>query len=63
MSQNRQAAHDRVDAMHDYQINTKAELEIIALHAKLDEIRDQKLIELMRAQEEQLALLRQLVKL
>ena len=63
MSQNRQAAHDRVDAMHDYQINTKAELEIIALHAKLDEIRDQKLIELMRAQEEQLMLLRQLVKL
>jgi uncharacterized membrane protein len=60
MSQNRQAAHDRQDAMHDYEVNTKAELEIVALHAKLDEIRDQKWVELMQVQEDQLALLRQL---
>jgi uncharacterized membrane protein len=57
MSQNRQAAHDRLDAQHDYEVNTKAELEIVGLHAKLDEIRDQKWVELMRAQEQQLALL------
>jgi uncharacterized membrane protein len=57
MSQNRQAAHDRLDAQHDYEINIKAELEIVALHTKLDEIRDQKWMELMKAQEEQLALL------
>ena len=60
MSQNRQSAHDRLDAQHDYEVNTKAELEIVALHAKLDEIRDQKWVELMQLQEQQLALLTQL---
>ena len=60
MSQNRQATHDRLDAQHDYEINTKAEIEIVALHAKLDEIRDQKWVELMKVQEQQLALLAQL---
>jgi uncharacterized membrane protein len=34
MSQNRQAAKDRMDAQHDYEINTKAELEIMALHSE-----------------------------
>ena len=62
MSQNRQAAHDRLDAQHDYEINIKAELEIVALHAKLDEIRDQKWMELMKAQQEQLTLLTQICK-
>jgi len=61
MSQNRQAAHDRLDAQHDYEVNTKAELEILALHAKIDEIRDQKWVELMKAQEQQLALLAEVV--
>jgi uncharacterized membrane protein len=56
MSQNRRAAHDRLDAQHDYDVNTKAELEIVALHAKIDEIRDQKWVELMKAQEQQFAL-------
>jgi len=28
MSQNRQAARDRLDAQHDYEVNTKAEMEI-----------------------------------
>ncbi len=60
MSQNRQAAHDRLDAQHDYEVNTKAEMEILGLHAKLDELRDQKWLELMKAQEQQLALLTQL---
>ena len=35
-------------------------MEIVALHAKLDEIRDEKWVELMKAQEQQLALLTQL---
>lgn len=39
MSQNRQADRDRQDAQNDYEVNTKAELEIVALHAKLDEHR------------------------
>ena len=62
MSQNRQAAHDRLDAQHDYEVNTKAEMEIVALHAKLDELRDQKWIELMKAQEQQLELLTKLAR-
>ncbi len=62
MSQNRQAAHDRLDAQHDYEVNTKAEMEIVALHAKLDEIRDQKWVELMKVQEQQLALLTKLIR-
>ena len=62
MSQNRQAARDRVDAEHDYEVNTKAEMEILGLHAKLDEIRDEKWVDLMKAQEQQLALLAQLTK-
>jgi uncharacterized membrane protein len=57
MSQNRQAARDRQDARHDYEVNTKAEMEILGLHAKLDDIRDEKWVELMKAQERQLALL------
>jgi uncharacterized membrane protein len=38
MSQNRQAARDRVAAGLDYEINLKAETEIMALHEKLDRI-------------------------
>jgi uncharacterized membrane protein len=43
MSQNRQAKHDRVDAAHDYEVNLKAEIEIMALHEKLDELRHQEI--------------------
>ena len=39
MSQNRQAARDRLAATLDYEINLKAEVEIMALHDKLDRIR------------------------
>ncbi|CAM5622437.1 hypothetical protein MAUB1S_10606 [Mycolicibacterium aubagnense] len=39
MSQNRQAERDRVAAAHDYEVNLKAEIEIMALHEKLDELR------------------------
>lgn len=39
MSQNRQSQHDRIDAAHDYEVNLKAEIEILALHEKLDELR------------------------
>jgi uncharacterized membrane protein len=38
MSQNRQAARDRLAASLDYEINLKAEVEIMALHDKLDRI-------------------------
>jgi uncharacterized membrane protein len=49
MSQNRQAAKDRAHAAHDYEVNLKAELDIMALHEKLDEIRAMELAELVKA--------------
>jgi uncharacterized membrane protein len=61
MSQNRQSDRDRLEAQHDYEVNTKAELEIVSLHAKLDEIRDVKWLELLKTQEQQIALLSELV--
>jgi uncharacterized membrane protein len=61
MSQNRQSAHDRLDARQDYEVNTRAEVEIVALHTKLDEIREQKWTELMDLQAQQLALLAKLL--
>ena len=36
MSQNRQAARDRFEATKDYEVNLKAEIELIALHHKID---------------------------
>jgi uncharacterized membrane protein len=47
MSQNRQSAKDRLDAAHDYEINLKAEIEIMALHEKLDEMRTKDLAVLL----------------
>ena len=61
MSQNRQSAYDRIDAKHDYEVNVKAEIEILALHSKLDEMREDKWAELVKMQEKQLALLSQLL--
>jgi uncharacterized membrane protein len=48
MSQNRQAAKDRLMAAHDYEVNLKAEIEIAALHEKLDAIRSQELATMIR---------------
>jgi uncharacterized membrane protein len=48
MSQNRQAAIDRVAAQHDYQINAKAELEIELVHQKLDLLRETEVSELIQ---------------
>lgn len=36
MSQNRQAARDRFEAAKDYEINLKAEIEVLSLHQKID---------------------------
>ncbi len=49
MSQNRQAAIDRNEAKHDYDINIKAELEIELLHQKIDLLRETEIQELTRA--------------
>ena len=60
MSQNRQAARDRLDASHDYEVNLKAELEIVALHQKIDDLREQKWRELILMQQEQIEILQKL---
>ena len=40
MSQNRQSTKDRIAAAHDYEVNLRAELEIMRLHAKVDALLD-----------------------
>ncbi len=62
MSQNRQAEKDRLHAKLDYEVNLKAEVEILALHEKLDELRDRAWRELLDMQQRQLALLEKLEK-
>jgi len=62
MSQNRQAHKDRLSAEHDYEVNLKAELEIIGLHEKVDSLRQEQWKELILIQEEQLKLLRALIE-
>jgi uncharacterized membrane protein len=60
MSQNRQAAKDRVAAEHDYEINLKAEIEICQLHDKIEELRSQHIAQLLELQQQQVDLLRQI---
>jgi uncharacterized membrane protein len=62
MSQNRQGVKDRLDAAHDYEVNLKAELGILSLHEKMDELREMKWAELITMQQEQIRLLAQLMK-
>jgi uncharacterized membrane protein len=60
MSQNRQTARDRFDAANDYEVNLKSELEIRALHEKLDALREAQWAELVAMQRDQIALLTRL---
>ncbi len=62
MSQNREADKDRLSAEHDYEVNLKSEFEIMALHEKLDLLREKQWTELISIQQEQLKLLGQLVE-
>lgn len=55
MSQNRQAAKDRLAAAQDYEVNLKSEIEIAALHEKLDHIRATELTEILQRVEAALA--------
>jgi uncharacterized membrane protein len=61
MSQNRHAAKDRVAAEHDYEVNLKAELEILALHQKVDTLRERQWSELVAMQQQQIELLTRLL--
>lgn len=59
MSQNRQEARDRLRAMHDYQVNLKAELEIRQLHQKIDHLLSHQWERLVEIQEIQMELMRE----
>ena len=60
MSQNRQSEKDRISAGHDYEVNLKAELEIMLLHEKIDHLQDAQWRELLALQNRQLDLLERL---
>ena len=60
MSQNRQAAKDRMHAQQDYEINLMAEVEIRDLHDKLDSLRYKQWHELWHIQKRQIELLEHL---
>jgi len=61
MSQNRKSEKDHLQAKNDYEVNLKAELEIMQLHEKFNELRDCSWIELVRMQQRQIDMLEQLV--
>lgn len=61
MSQNRQAKKDRETAEHDYEVNLKAEIEILGLHEKLDDMRSAQITRLLTYQQEQLDILKALL--
>ena len=62
MSQNRHAEKDRIDAALDYEVNLKAELEIMSLHQKLDVLRQEQWSELLEVQQDQIGILTQLME-
>lgn len=62
MSQNRQAAKDREVSAHDYEVNLKAEIEIMALHEKVDRLREEDMRGLILKQQDQIEMLTRLVE-
>jgi uncharacterized membrane protein len=57
MSQNRMSAMDRTAARHDYEVNLKAEMEIMGIHAKLDDLQQREWARLLEIQDRQIAAL------
>lgn len=62
MSQNRQAAVDRLRAENDYQVNIKSELEILQVHEKLNQLREQDWAMLVELQNRQIEMLQRLLE-
>jgi uncharacterized membrane protein len=62
MSQNRQAAADRLGAQHDYEVNVKAELEIMQVHEKLNALRERDWAVLVELQNRQIQMLQRLLE-
>jgi uncharacterized membrane protein len=61
MSQNRQSEKDHLQAKNDYEVNLKAELEIMQLHEKFNELRDFLWVDLVCMQQQQIEMLERLV--
>ena len=60
-SQNRMAEKDRVQAKHDYEVNIKAELEILQIQEKINELREHDWIALIEMQQRQIEMLERLL--
>lgn len=61
MSQNRQADKDRMQTKNDYEVDLKAEMEIMQLHEKFNELRDSYWADLIRMQERQIEMLERII--
>jgi uncharacterized membrane protein len=61
MSQNRQAEKDRMQTKNDYEVDMKAELEIMQLHEKFNELRDNYWAELVQMQQRQIEMLERII--
>ncbi len=61
MSQNRMSEKDRIQAKHDYEVNIKAELEILQIQEKINELRERDWIALIEMQQRQIELLERLL--
>lgn len=62
MSQNRQGEKDRKQAISDYMINLKAELEVRNLHEKVDLVIAEQMNSLFELQKKQIELLQEILK-
>jgi uncharacterized membrane protein len=62
MSQNRQGIIDRLRAQNDYEVNVKAELEIMQVHEKLNDLRERDWATLVELQNQQIELLQRLLQ-
>jgi len=61
MSQNRQAEKDRLQSTNDYEVDMKAEMEIMQLHEKFNELRDSYWADLVRMQQQQIEMLERII--
>ncbi|MGA9770528.1 MAG: DUF1003 domain-containing protein [Blastocatellia bacterium] len=61
MSQNRQAEKDRLQSKNDYEVDLKAEMEIMQLHEKFNVLRDSYWADLVRMQQQQIEMLERIV--
>jgi uncharacterized membrane protein len=61
MSQNRQAEKDRLQTKNDYEVDMKAEMEIMQLHEKFNELRDSYWSDLVQLQQRQIEMLERIV--